>query len=235
MADDVTLLTELQVLSFLLGMEQINLEAANLSGLPVTPPNIPSDYQNIVQNFIERSVLTRQQFDQLEEAYRRRAFTVSYVDKKNLIAAIQKEVAAEMLTGGDESSFRNRLDGFWRREGMDPLSDHHVQVVYRNNHHSAYNDGRLQAAKQLAPEEFPGLAFDATMDGRTRPSHRQLHGYTAPVNDAIWNVLRPPLDHNCRCTVSLVHKDDFAGYTPALPIDLSTAPDMRFINKKGQT
>lgn len=55
---------------------------------------------------------------------------------------------------------------------------------------------------QAQSDLYPNLTYNAVADGRTRPQHMAYNGYTATVNDPIWNKLLPPNDWGCRCSVS---------------------------------
>lgn len=52
------------------------------------------------------------------------------------------------------------------------------------------------------------MQFLTVGDERVRKAHAALDGFTAPRNDPIRRRLRPPLSHGCRCTRTLVHKDE---------------------------
>lgn len=43
--------------------------------------------------------------------------------------------------------------------------------------------------------------YDAINDSRTRPAHRAMDGFIAPVSHPIWKRWYPPCGFNCRCSV----------------------------------
>lgn len=74
----------------------------------------------------------------------------------------------------------------------------------------AENAGRVNAYKQAQAMGIElGQVWIATLDGRTRPSHRELDGESVPVNSTFSNGCRFPGDPsgpasevmNCRCTL----------------------------------
>lgn len=48
---------------------------------------------------------------------------------------------------------------------------------------------------------FPFLEYITVGDDRVRPSHRNLNGFKARVDDPIWNKIHPANGWRCRCTV----------------------------------
>lgn len=50
------------------------------------------------------------------------------------------------------------------------------------------------------------IRYDAVNDGRTRASHRALHGIVRPVDDPFWNTYYPTNGWGCRCTAHAVPK-----------------------------
>ncbi|WP_246408080.1 phage head morphogenesis protein [Neisseria musculi] len=47
----------------------------------------------------------------------------------------------------------------------------------------------------------PYWEYAAIKDGRTRESHRLLHGKVYAATDPVWDTRYPPLDYRCRCRV----------------------------------
>ena len=45
------------------------------------------------------------------------------------------------------------------------------------------------------------LEYTTAGDGRVRPAHAVLDGFTAKIDDPVWNIIYPPEDWNCRCWV----------------------------------
>ncbi|HAI77080.1 MAG TPA: hypothetical protein DCM08_12620, partial [Microscillaceae bacterium] len=61
--------------------------------------------------------------------------------------------------------------------------------------------GRKWLQIQKDKEAYPFLQYIAELDDRVREAHKELHGFIAEVDDAIWNDIYPPNGWNCRCTV----------------------------------
>jgi SPP1 gp7 family putative phage head morphogenesis protein len=51
---------------------------------------------------------------------------------------------------------------------------------------------------------LPFLVFKTQGDARVREDHAALDGFTARVDDPVWNSLAVPLDWNCRCNIEQV-------------------------------
>lgn len=136
----------------------------------------------------------------LETAARNYAWTISGLENERVIDAAKRAIFDCLRDGATAGDFRKTLRQEFRAAGVDPLSPHHLRLVYRQNMSTALNAGRL--ATQRAPEitrTFPSLTFHCVRDGRERPSHRQLHGMTYPVDHEVWSTYYPPIDWNCRC------------------------------------
>lgn len=95
----------------------------------------------------------------------------------------------------------------FRREAAGALDPAHAEVVFRDNVMAAYSAGQ---EKLLADPDvgglFPYRQYVATHDTRVRSEHLALEtagiGGTSVyrADDPVWDAIRPPKSHNCRCT-----------------------------------
>jgi len=78
---------------------------------------------------------------------------------------------------------------------------------------TAYAKARYESQMQSLGEYF---RYTAVLDGRTRASHRRLHGKTLPKTDPFWDTNYPPNGYNCRCKVQVLTKAECEarGITP---------------------
>lgn len=79
-------------------------------------------------------------------------------------------------------------------------SPYRLKTIYLTNMQSAYMAGRY-AEMVAAKDTHPYWQYVAINDGRTRDSHRKLHGQVYAADDPVWDSLYPPLDFRCRCRV----------------------------------
>ena len=90
--------------------------------------------------------------------------------------------------------------------------------------HKTYNCQYLQAEYHLAQSsasmaarwkkfEKDGdrylLQYRTIGDKRVRPTHRDLHGITLPINSKFWDEYFPPNNWNCRCSVVQVRRSKY--------------------------
>ncbi len=101
-------------------------------------------------------------------------------------------------------------------------------------HHTVANASMAQKFNKFQSQKslYPFLTFVAVMDGRTRESHREYNGYTAPVNDPIWQKITPPLDWGCRCDIiqsegpEVRHEIDFSTIKPQFENNPATSGEI---------
>ncbi|MBA1302629.1 phage head morphogenesis protein, partial [Pseudomonas carnis] len=58
-----------------------------------------------------------------------------------------------------------------------------------------------KASMEETTDTHPYWMYVAILDGKTRPSHRALHGQVFRHDDPIWASIFPPNGFNCRCRV----------------------------------
>lgn len=86
-----------------------------------------------------------------------------------------------------------------------PWTQAYSEVVYRTNVSSAYNNGRMEQARDKDIQEvIPAMKFVSRHDSRTRPNHEAADGFIAPIDHPKWKELHPPLGYNCRCSAQFI-------------------------------
>ncbi|MHC8349232.1 phage head morphogenesis protein [Pseudomonas sp. RT4P38] len=75
-----------------------------------------------------------------------------------------------------------------------------LKTIYQTNLQSAYMAGR-KASMEATAETHPYWMYIAILDGKTRSSHRAMHGQVFRHDDPIWSSIYPPNGFNCRCRV----------------------------------
>lgn len=140
----------------------------------------------------------------LRDEARRQAFTITAGLKTATIEKV-REILQESAEGpvnrtAFEKTVRSRL-----REEL-PISDAHLEQVFRNNVNGSYSDGVEGAlGDPVVGSAFPFRAYHAIHDDRARPEHRALENLgLSGTNvffhlDPVWALFRPPWDWNCRC------------------------------------
>lgn len=81
----------------------------------------------------------------------------------------------------------------------EPLSAWRLETIVRTNSTSAYNAGRLVAARDPDLQGFiRGMLYSAVLDTRTTPVCRHLDGKIIPMDEPALDRLTPPMHYNCR-------------------------------------
>lgn len=150
------------------------------------------------------------------------AFTVAGVVKMDMLKTIHEYTTNAIKNGTTIEDYKaginNRLaeagfaskfiarDKETGKTKVVELTPSRLENIFRTNLQSAYNAGRLGSQKKAieSSNEEMFYLYNATLDKRTRPSHRKLDGLVLPVSDPIWKSIYPPNGFRCRCSVSLL-------------------------------
>jgi len=157
-------------------------------------------FQEAVAAFLEKQVVSREEFDRLAAEMRARAFTAAWVYGADELNTVYEAVLKALEAGASYEEFaalaEDLLEKPWHRE-----------TVFRTNILSAYGRGHWDQA-QAAREMRPYARYSAVMDGRTRPSHAALHGLVYPLDHPFWKLYWPPWDYNCRCAAITLSREE---------------------------
>ncbi|HWO99767.1 MAG TPA: phage minor head protein [Methylococcus sp.] len=199
--------------------------------------------------FLERKglAITWNWAEMLDEAHAR-SLTVAKMTRIDLLQDVRRGLLSALREGKTGREFARELTpilqakGWWGKQ-IHVSADGQAQVVrlgspsrlktiYQTNLQSAYMAGRAQT--QMQADAFPYLQYVAVLDGRTRPSHRALHGRVFAKDDPIWQIIMPPNGFNCRCrtralTARQVEREGLAPMSSAgrlrtIEVDAQTDP-----------
>ncbi|WP_025132393.1 phage minor head protein [Pseudomonas sp. PH1b] len=153
--------------------------------------------------------------DMLDKAHDQ-AFTVAKAMRLDLLSDIRGALETALQEGQTLKQFIAALQptlesqGWWGKQvivdsdGVGELvqlgSPRRLKTIYQTNLQSAYMAGR-KAEMEQTTETHPYWMYVAILDGKTRPSHRALHGQVFRHDDPIWSAIYPPNGFNCRCRV----------------------------------
>lgn len=144
------------------------------------------------------------------------AFTVAKAMRLDLLTDIRTALETALQQGQTLQQFTANLkpvlqaQGWWGRqvivdsqgtaETVQLGSPRRLKTIYQTNLQSAYMAGR-KAAMEQTTETHPYWMYIAVLDGKTRSSHRAMHGQVFRHDDPIWSTIFPPNGFNCRCRV----------------------------------
>ena len=153
--------------------------------------------------------------DMLDQAHDQ-AFTVAKAMRLDLLSDIRGALETALQDGQSLKQFITALQptlesqGWWGKQvivdsqGEGELvqlgSPRRLKTIYQTNLQSAYMAGR-KATMEETTDTHPYWMYVAILDGKTRPSHRALHGQVFRHDDPIWSAIFPPNGFNCRCRV----------------------------------
>jgi hypothetical protein len=156
------------------------------------------------EQFERREAVTREVYDAMSDAARRRAVTVAGAATAEVVRTVQREVVRQVSEGADLRDFSKRVVPRLEAAGWTPQNDSHVENVLRTNVGSAYNAGRARQMMQPAVLRFrPYWQIVTVNDGppRQRATHQAAHLVVLRADDPFWLTAYPPFGYQCRCRV----------------------------------
>jgi hypothetical protein len=160
------------------------------------------------ENYRNRKILTRDQFDLLSHQARASAFTIGGGMAEEAIEKVRDIIQEAIADGPSLDRVRQAVEEKVPESVMTPAK---VELVYRQAIQSSYRDGRESLiSNPVVADVFPYQAYIPIEDGRVRPEHLKLGklGLSGTNiyrrEDPIWDYFTPPWDYNCRCGVNLL-------------------------------
>lgn len=151
----------------------------------------------------ESGVVSPEFYYSLSRSARSNAFTITADITEATLGKVRDILADNATASGSRTEFFRNVRGMV--EDL-PISDAHLEQVFRNNVNSAYSDGGEGAlADPAVSDAFPYRAYYPIRDDRARPEHLELEflGLDGTnvyhYRDPVWAMFRPPWDWNCRC------------------------------------
>jgi SPP1 gp7 family putative phage head morphogenesis protein len=162
-----------------------------------------------------RNLLTRPQYDALDNDARRTAFTVARVASLDALEKLRDALVKDVQEGGTLKEFQGAVDDAL---GASALAPSHVESVYRTNIGQAHRQGQQEVlAHRLVSDEFPYVAYESTHDSRRRQTHAwfETHGLDGTnvyrADDPTVRKFWAPWDWQCRCIMIPLSLEDAAG------------------------
>lgn len=157
------------------------------------------------RSLAEKNVMTKDQFVTLDEAARRKAFTIADVESIDTIAKIRDALAETVNEGVDFQTFRKKV-----MESVSTgtfLSNAHMETVFRTTVQTAFSDGQMAVLQHpFVRSGFPYASIEPIHDDRARHQHVELASMGIQgtniyrINDPVFQIFRGPWSWNCRCS-----------------------------------
>lgn len=170
--------------------------------------------EEAVKNLLDRNVVNSDKFYKLGADARRHAFTITADLSRRSLTKFRDILGENVATKSSREAFMR--DSRQRFKKL-PISEAHLEQVFRNNVNSAYSDGTESVLEHpLVTRGFPFRMYFAIRDDRVRVEHRAMEVLgLSRTNiyhraDPVWREFRPPWAWNCRCGWAAISLRDAA-------------------------
>ena len=144
------------------------------------------------------SVLPDTYYNDLPSQARSRAFTVSGLSALDQIQGVLDSLHRATESGETFAQWKKTL-----KPEVLALGNARLDNIFRTGIQTHYNIGRYEQ-QEANKAHRPYRMWDAINDGRTRPAHKAMDNFIAPIDDPIWRKWSAPAGFRCRCsTISL--------------------------------
>lgn len=165
--------------------------------------NLP--YEEAVEYLKKRSVLTKDDYYDLTDKLKFRAFTVGRINDGRLLEKLNFEMIQNVNDGKGLKDFLSLTKtDILNRIGMGPNQGWYWETVYRTNVQTAYNVGRSMGFEEDPPIALEFVGID---DARQTENCSSLSGTIRPYGDSFWQTHTPPLHFNCRSTLRGIYDE----------------------------
>jgi SPP1 gp7 family putative phage head morphogenesis protein len=180
---------------------------------------------------LQKALMSKREFNRLEDSAKRKAFTVSGVENERIMVQVRQAVADAIQEGASLRDIERAAMDAFHRYGVTWQTPYHAQTVFRTNIESAFADAQWAMIQDPdVRDQVAYLEYLTEADNKVRPSHRKMHGVIRPVNDSIWLIWWPPNGYNCRCRIRIITREEAQRRnilpTPTLP-DVQPDPGFR--------
>lgn len=167
----------------------------------------PDRFEQAVAAFRRLLPVTDDEFDQLSNDEKTRAFWVAGVADADLVQDVFDAVDDAVANGTAFEDFADAvgadLEAAWGEGGGS------LETVFRTNVLGAYNAGRADVFNDPDVRNArPYWRFDAIDDDRTDEDCQDADGTVLEADDPWWQTHQPPLHPNCRCTFVALTPDE---------------------------
>jgi len=169
------------------------------------PPDVLKDSQEELQQVItDMPAYLPQDFDDLPPDDKPNSFTITAM--RNTPESLErirrlKDLLVDTVAIWNENDaweqYFRQAKTLLRRDEINAVKGD-LFVSFRYARQTAYN-AVLQNIIDTQGDSLYAIQLLTQDDARVRPQHARWNGVTRPVNDEIWQAVRLPWDHGCRC------------------------------------
>jgi SPP1 gp7 family putative phage head morphogenesis protein len=195
----------------------------------IPPTFMRLEFAEAIQAFLDRKIITPEEFAALSDMQRMRAFTATKLSSQALIERVKQLIESSLRDGSTFEGFRAALSP--DALGVTAASPGYLETVYRTNVGLAYGAGRLRQIQSPAVREArPFVEYRTAGDNRVRASHAALDRVVFRQDDPEWTKYAPPNGYNCRCGVVTIRESqvDRSRVRSSGDLDAEQQPDDGF-------
>jgi SPP1 gp7 family putative phage head morphogenesis protein len=158
----------------------------------------PSEFTEAVEEFANRTPITRAEADRLEGYARKRSWWISGVAQMDIVNDAHESLLAAIREGTTFADWKKligpRLEKVWGRRDSARL-----ETIFVNATLQGYNAGRWQQAREPHVRAVrPYAEFDGVADSHQSEICKDCDGTILPIDDPWWESHSPQLHHRCR-------------------------------------
>jgi SPP1 gp7 family putative phage head morphogenesis protein len=184
------------------------------------PSFLSLPFEDAIQTFLERDIISPEEFQALSDAARTRAFTATNLATDTLVRLAYSKITVALGEGTTLREFAQAIREGEASLGISASDPAYVENVYRTNVASAYGAGRYRQITSPAVQAArPYVEYRTAGDSRVRPNHRRLNGLIFRQDDPAWPKYAPPNGFQCRCSIVVRRASDV---DPSRVVDAST-------------
>lgn len=193
----------------LMEYDHIRRQASRFTALPDETPIVPHvEFTEAIDDLIAREPRLAKSAEEVSQLYStENVFAMAKAAAGNVddrIAKARTEAVQRALTKSlVEGQSMYETTAILKEIG--PWTQAYGETIYKTNLSSAYNNGRVEQAKDKDIQEvIPAIKLVTRRDTRVRENHEDGDGFIAPVDHPAWKKVHPPLGFQCRCSVQFV-------------------------------
>jgi SPP1 gp7 family putative phage head morphogenesis protein len=181
------------------------------------PAFLRMSFDEAVAAFLERRIVTPEEFRQLSDAAKQRAFTATRLGTETLRRRAYEGLLAALREGATLDEFAEALRTEEASLGVTPADPYYLETVFRTGVQTAYGAGRLrQIQSPVVQAARPFVQVRNPDDSRTTDICRTLNGLIFRQDDPGWTRFAPPSHFNCRSSVVTRRASDVDGRSVTL-------------------
>lgn len=178
-----------------------------------------------------------------------KVFQVAKAGSLDVLKDLKNGIDSALKNGDTFRTFQNKVQPLLNKKGWTGIKEvrnpktgklqrvelgtpRRLKTIYSTNIQSSFNAGRWEQQNRSA-DFMPYLKLIEVLDGTTRPTHREMSGSIAKIDDPFWNTWYPPNGFNCRGrTMQLTTAE---AEEQGIEIQDEHQPDEGFQNNVGKT